>query len=124
MRLVQTEGYRFDNRKPDSPAFSIHLLILHLRRHMVELILHLSRCVIGIFSIPNLTSWRGTSSWYSKVKAWRRGRVKRSKYGKKSVAWMRGKCNLHTYVKYSFIIYVINGITVILEIWIFVKITS
>ncbi|MFS7904196.1 hypothetical protein Hanom_Chr01g00033201 [Helianthus anomalus] len=33
---------------------------------MVELILHLSRCGIGLFSIPNLTSWRGTSSWYSK----------------------------------------------------------
>ncbi|MFS7959873.1 hypothetical protein Hanom_Chr08g00696251 [Helianthus anomalus] len=33
---------------------------------MVDLILHLSRCVIGLFSIPNLTLWRGTSSWYSK----------------------------------------------------------
>ncbi|KAJ0955337.1 hypothetical protein HanPSC8_Chr01g0001741 [Helianthus annuus] len=55
------------------------------------------------------------------MKAWRRERVKRSKHGKKNVAWMRGKCNLHTYVEYPFIRYVVNVITIILEIWKFVK---
>ncbi|KAJ0456992.1 hypothetical protein HanIR_Chr15g0768751 [Helianthus annuus] len=45
-----------------------------------------------------------------------RERVKQIKKERKSVVRMRGKCNLHTYVEYPFIRYVVNVITIILEI--------
>ncbi|KAJ0558041.1 hypothetical protein HanIR_Chr07g0331941 [Helianthus annuus] len=43
-------------------------------------------CLYNIKVDAGQWQWR----WQSEVKAWREKRVKRSKYGKKSVAWMRG----------------------------------